>query len=213
MKSKKQKGLQKLKKETEYEDKVSRVLDEIHKKKTEFKKVQKELQTKQKPSQESHENLVKLQEENAQLKLKIIGAKSKKPGTPEEKPLKEELEKIQKTIESDNNRTKFYLKRFENDLKSINEAIAKTREELNAKEKINDSLGKFLFLQIYNFHIELKIKAQKKLIKENQQKARAEAMKQREKEEMVLGSEGDEGDEYSIEDDPKDDGMFTLNKL
>ena len=51
------------------------------------------------------------------------------------------------------------------------------------------------------------------MIKENQQKARAEAMKQREKEEMVLGSEGDEGDEYSIEDDPKDDGMFTLNKL
>ena len=51
------------------------------------------------------------------------------------------------------------------------------------------------------------------MIKENQQKARAEAMKQREKEEMVLGSEGDEGDEYSIEDDPKEDGTFPLNKL
>lgn len=104
-------------------------------------KVQKELQEKQKPSLESHENLVKLQEENAQLKLKIIGAKSKKPGTPEEKPLKDELEKLQKTIESDNNRTKFYLKRFENDLKSITEAITKTRDEVRTKEKLNESLG------------------------------------------------------------------------
>lgn len=37
MKARKQKGLQKLKKDTEYEDKVTRVLDEIHKKKSEFK--------------------------------------------------------------------------------------------------------------------------------------------------------------------------------
>lgn len=44
-------------------------------------------------------------------------------------------------IESNNNRTKFYLKRYENEMKSIQETTQKTEEEIAKVEKHNTELG------------------------------------------------------------------------
>lgn len=116
---------------------------------------------------EDHEYLVKLQEENNLMKRKIINIKNKKTDTPEgnteEKTLQEELSKCNKAIESDNNRTKFYIKRFENSMKSIMEAIEKTKQEVERKEQMNKE-------------VEDKIETQKKIIKENKQKLKQEAI-------------------------------------
>lgn len=64
--------LKKLKNETEYEQKLSKVHEQVSSKKEEFKKVQKELLKNQKNTQEEHEYLVRLMEENASLKYFIL---------------------------------------------------------------------------------------------------------------------------------------------
>lgn len=116
---------------------------------------------------EDHEYLVKLQEDNNTMKRKIISIKNKKVDTSgsnnEEKTLQEELSKCTKTIESDNNRTKFYIKRFENTMKSIMEAIQKTKQEVERKEQMSKE-------------IDDKIETQKKIIKENKLKIKQEAI-------------------------------------
>lgn len=152
-----------MKNEMQYEDKVTQVLDQIHGKKEEYKKIQKELDELQKPSKQTHEELVRVQEEHAALKRKLISSKTRKPETinHEEKTLANEIEKLSKIIKNEENRTKFYMKRLENDYKSTMETIEKTRDEVERKEKLNHELT----MQI----------------KEQQQKIREEVMKEKER--------------------------------
>jgi arsenate reductase-like glutaredoxin family protein len=127
---------------------VSNILEQLHNKKSEFRKINKELLVKQNMT-EDHEHLVKLQEENALMKRRIISIKNKKVdtgGNSEEKTLQEELNKCTKAIQSDNNRTTFYIKRFDNTMKSILEAIQNTNQEFQKKEILNKELGKFSLL-------------------------------------------------------------------
>jgi len=64
--------LKKLRNENEYEEKLSKVNEQIFKKKEEFKKVQKELLENQKNTQKDHEYLVRLMEENAILRYNLF---------------------------------------------------------------------------------------------------------------------------------------------
>jgi arsenate reductase-like glutaredoxin family protein len=125
----------------------------LHNKKSEFRKINKELLLKQNKTGD-HEHLVKLQEDNALMKRRIISIKNKKVdtvGNSEEKTLQEELNKYTKAIESDNNRTTFYIKRFDNTMKSILEAIENTNQEFQKKEILNKELGKFIITFLVKF--------------------------------------------------------------
>ena len=60
--------MKKLKAESEYDQKVSNIQEQIHQKREEFRSIQKEVLEKQASTKDTHEYLVKLLEENATLK-------------------------------------------------------------------------------------------------------------------------------------------------
>jgi len=84
----------------------------------------------------------------------------------------EELERLDKIKLSEENRTKLLLKRLENESKSTAEAIQKTKQEIEKKEKINEELSKNM--------------------KEQQHKLRLEAMREKERIEQLRAKEQEE---------------------
>lgn len=171
--------LKRLRNETEYDSKKSRMAEEISKKKQEFRQLQKELLQIQKDTTEEHRYLVSLAQENAELKwvnlwhkhrIKIKG-KPVNEGEKELKQLNDKLDKLQKALQNEVNRT-FSKGKRSDEFEKQKERI---KAEVEKKQKLNQELGIF-GLEF----LEDKLLGQNKAIKQLIRKARVEEMKQKE---------------------------------
>ena len=149
IKNRKDKEVEKFKTDIAYDDKVGDFLDTLRRYKNEYKRMQKEHTAKQKEQKVVHDNLMELQNENVKLKRQMIDIKAKNKLKIEKSAVELDYDKLTKkkeaidnTIENDNKRTKFYLKRCDIDQNLIQEQTMKVKQEIEQRKKENIDLGK-----------------------------------------------------------------------